>query len=161
MAKRDGIVCAVDPGLNGAVAVWDPYLEEWKVTKLKPGRGKTWDDKCDEVVDQVWQATRSVDRVVVEKPAFHQSVGGIRTARSGGLVKLALLAGRIYEAIAREDKQFVDVAVWKGQLPKDVTHRRTENTLRPLGKMPRGWTKMSDDERDAVAMVVACFREYF
>ena len=154
-------VAAVDPGLNGAVAVYSPSRKVVQAYRLRPPTGKDWDTRVDSVVQQAVLLTGFVDTVVVEMPAFFQSVGGMRTARSGSLIKLALLAGRVFQAISAQDKRWVGVNEWKGNAPKHVVHRRAEKKLSLSGKLPGRWEKMSDDERDAVAMLVVCFKEHF
>lgn len=131
-------VCiAVDPGASTGRAFWirDP-ADRW--VYIGPS--------C---------SVRPASAVVVwERPEQRQARGPRdRAAPVDDLVTLAFRAGVAVQALGIQDVTIVDVkpSVWKGQLPKGVTHARVRADL-------SAWERahfdalLTDDDRDACAM---------
>ncbi len=76
--------------------------------------------------------------VYCEFPAFFQSSGGQKTAKSGALVKLVFTVGATAETCRTLGIQFIPVPVnqWKGQLPKEVVEERVMKRLKGVPFAP-------------------------
>lgn len=126
--KRTMIDVAIDPGKTTGVAWWLSTNR----TVLPDGAGAWPDNPPDSLKALLCGFHHSIDiRVSMEEPAYFQSSGGITSARSGALVKLVLMAGRLQQ-VAHEYATYltsVRVVDWKGQLPKHVVRDRIAKLL--------------------------------
>lgn len=134
MAVNNEYVVTADPGLNIGLAMWPwkvwqrgKFLLPEAVTECKP-RGKTWRQKCDYTIADMQQVLGSciVVKAYIEFPSFMQSGGGIASARTGNLVKLVYMCGRVHQQLRNfgADVRTVKVQRWKGQLTKEATYER-------------------------------------
>lgn len=126
---------SIDPGVEIGAAFWSAVKGWNKLTLPRlccvfTGHG-SWQEKCDQVLDKLELAIVEnefeIVSATIEYPSFMQGHGGMRTARSGDLVKLSYQCGRIHELFYRGlgvKACTVQVARWKGQLPKEQVNRR-------------------------------------
>lgn len=89
-------------------------------------------------------------RVIIERPSSFKSQGGQVCTDSGALVKLAMCAGALGQALKQCNfmtrVKYVDVNSWKGQMTKDQTTMRICKIMR-LDTCP--W---QDHEIDAIGI---------
>jgi hypothetical protein len=91
-------------------------------------------------------ASALIDTVVIEKPKLWGAVKSVASQHSGSLLGLHILVGALYwwgRSFAVK-AEFIPVSDWKGQLPKDVTTRRTEKKY--------NITTSTHDEADAIGI---------
>ncbi len=145
---------SVDPGRDIGLATWtlDGRLLGTSSIKTKLKWPEYLLDLQDSFVGFLAGVNASV--VLIEEPSFHQSVGGQVVARSGSLMKLALLAGALYAVPCPVRRVWVPVASWKGQLPKEVVKRRLSRRLSGSGFQPA-----NSHEWDAVGVGFHWFDE--
>lgn len=137
MQKR---IVTVDPGLGGTgYAVWN---EKWKlldhgvvVSKEK----ENWGHKAVEIAFQLSGLLPEDFTLYIELPELHQSPGGMVTARSGALVKLAWFTGFLSSYLMPLKFNFVTPTSWKGQLPKTVVKERIKKILPNLKARSHDW----------------------
>lgn len=132
-----GMILTIDTGANIGWAAWE--VSAW--ARLEPPYGNgviyerprmTWEESLLDVLktfrrDVLVPLTPST--CYLEKPKYHEARGQA-TARSGALVKLAIAAGAEM-AICTEFSaiRWVEIADWKGQMPKDAVERRIRKRL--------------------------------
>lgn len=122
---------SIDPGISGTGwCIWEK--EDPKQFGIITAPSKLeWQQKGKLIANTILHEVSKYDVkfVYCEMPAYHQSMGGLVTARSGALVKLSYLVGLISGAILPMDMGLIAVRDWKGQLPKDVMNKRIEEIL--------------------------------
>lgn len=115
----------IDPGLAGTgYAVWTPH---WQLIDhgVITSREEEWTSKGPDIVARLAERAMHFDAGVgyVELPQLFQSAGGLVTANSGALVKLAWFVGFICGRMPCP-VELVGVNEWKGQLPKAIVQKR-------------------------------------
>jgi hypothetical protein len=138
MIQMKPLLIACDPGLSWGLAVFKDNELVDSVFHNEKAQG-SWETAADRsmryfrgVVKRfVGSTTRGDGWSVIEMPTFMESYGGHTTARSGALVKLALVCGMQYQTLTDMVgvSKFVPVGTWKGQLPKDVVAQRLVKLL--------------------------------
>lgn len=156
-----GSFMTIDPGLGGtgwaawSRAGWSKLEAPIGSGSFAPDEAMPWWIRCSELADRIQDTARAFSCMVfyMELPQFMESAGaGMSAARKGDLVKLSWLAGQIGGRLTQGSTiqcAPVPIGSWKGQLPKDVCHRRVMDRLGPLGWSPE--TKASH-EMDAVGI---------
>ena len=125
---------SIDPGIEFGWAFWKENSLQ-KTGVIKPFRNGDFFERADnaiEVFDAAVLVKLNFDEVLIEWPNFREDDTGQTAARSGALLKLMYMVGRIAEASSRYidgPVKFVPVVVWKGQLPKQVVWRRCQQAL--------------------------------
>ena len=121
----------IDPGSEGTgYAIWTDSWKLWKHGVFEANL-PYWELKCNNIIVELMNTVRyfNVSQAYIEIPAFHQSPGGMTVARSGSLVKLTLLVGRIQQVLSAIEVYPVTVQEWKGQLPKAVVIERIKKII--------------------------------
>ncbi len=170
---------SVDPGLGGTgYAVWSahnfeklvPPIESGAITPTACWKDWDWIRRMDAMSDQLGLICHKyrVEEAWMELPAFMEGGSGVgmAAARKGDLVKLVAMfgsiAGRCFQ-VTRSPYVFngwsatlhpVDVAEWKGQLPKDICHKRI------LKRLP-GWSPSTNTTHELDAVGVGLFAKGF
>lgn len=91
--------------------------------------------------------------VVVELPAFWVgSDRGESAAESGNLVKLAMIAGSIFTALAHWETILVPPIAWKGTLKKDLIKPLVRSHIGSKAIQRLGLESMPDHVWDAVGI---------
>lgn len=124
---------SIDPGLSGSgYAIWEK--DRLQKSGVVASRAKGWREQGEQVAAELHSISRAhtVEKVFCEYPEYFQSAGGLVTARSGSLVKLAWFCGFLNALFATEfiPFEFVEVNLWKGQLKKDIVEQRVKRILR-------------------------------
>jgi len=127
------MLLAIDPGLEGTG--WAVFRHS---TPVKCGietasRRYKWFEKLHyycEFMERLAVKVRATE-CVLERPVFMQSSGGMVTAKSDSLVKLAMLVGALYTRMPPLVKRctLVTPNQWKGQLPKTIAIDRIQMRL--------------------------------
>lgn len=135
MIKPNATQLFVDPGVEMGVVLWDTRSTLPLTVEVLRGypRSASWKARCDDVMERFGQiVSGDVDEVYCEYPQFMQSVGGMRSARGGDLVKLSIMCGRIQECAYEHGVptfSFVEIPKWKGNLPKRLVNDRIRKSL--------------------------------
>lgn len=107
----------IDPGINLGWALFSgKKLKEYGTIS---GKGKTWDDKVQYVIDDLPHFP--IEKLFIEWPSFQS----MEAQNTGSIIKLAYLIGRVQERLDTTT-ELIPVIVWKGNLPKEVTQERAE-----------------------------------
>lgn len=137
-------VMTIDPGLNGTgLAIWDsssfqkcktpPYPIKTLVIKKN---GSDWRQKVYFYSLNILRLaeTYKTDRVYIEDPQYFDSGKGQMVARKQDLKKLVYLVGYMDCMLSGSEIEvnLVSIMKWKGQMPKDVIHRRVLKYLPDL-----------------------------
>jgi len=134
-------VIGIDPGL--------------RCTGLATFDGKTWDvrsirsterdlaARCEEIAASIPCAP--VDLLVIERPQVYQ--GRLQKGDPNDLVDLAVLVGVLLRHIPHVRALLPRPRDWKGQVPKDIHHRRLRARVPDLGPA-------SKDAMDAVGLAL-------
>lgn len=137
------LILAVDPGSSGTgYAMLES--DSARVVRFGTlyGRGRFWSHKVMQIMisyEKLFALTPRdgyIGQVYIESPVFMRGYGGYTTASTGDLVKLAMLCGAMYIHALRHEQhgvELVEPSKWKGQLPKDVCHRRIRGILHQNG----------------------------
>jgi hypothetical protein len=126
---------AIDPGLGGTgYAAFDNTGVLRAAGVITAPRGAVWTDKIDYYARETRQKVDKLTRIksttiLLEQAQFMQSEGGLLSARSGALVKLAVMTGAIYYALSPYERILVPASGWKGQLPKNVMVARVRKLV--------------------------------
>jgi hypothetical protein len=150
----------VDPGVEAAWAVWfRAELKPRHVRMVKPHKG-SWEERVDELMYDFNDDLRAwAPRIVViEWPKLFESGGGMVSARSGALLKLMYVVGRMVEA-ARSKRmaiKLVDVNDWKGQMSKTAVKHRVRKRLGSVCDK----LKLKEHMWDAVGIGLSHRREF-
>lgn len=137
----------IDPGLGGTGwALWSGRrTHPIDYGTVHPVKSDDLGIRIQSVCLKLWKihTLGNIEQVFVEMPAFFQSASGTMVARRGDLVKLTLMAGAIIGHFSSlgVPGTLIEVAKWKGQLPKDVVRRRIE---RRIGKIEGSGTHAAD-----------------
>jgi hypothetical protein len=135
LSKYGGTLISIDPGINIGWAVWDfskknadrlvrPTEYGWV---QDPGKGRmTWEQRANWVIDNFTEHMQhgvSHCRSIIEMPQMMEARGAMVTARSGSLVKLTMMTGRIQQLMYSmgSSVELVEVRTWKGQMSKTAT----------------------------------------
>lgn len=159
---------SIDPGVDGTgVAIWpaagwtkDPTPEKAMVFSPSTYKGKSpWQVRCDSICDQLDEGLShygsEVGNVFLEYPAVMGGEGGTRAARSGNVVKLAYLTGRIHEVLRWGlDANIVPVEVgrWKGQTSKEKVIGHLKRIVPSESRKYAGMTDPPSHDWDAVGI---------
>ncbi len=127
----------VDPGLHCGIAWWLDGVPIDAITLTHTRTTTEYFAKADSTVEKVFKfvcrckSEFPPDVVYLEWPAVFPSPGGQTAARTGSIVKLAYITGRIAEVFrsSTASLRYVDVQKWKGQVPKAVMNRRVQDVL--------------------------------
>lgn len=131
----------VDPGLCCGIVCWI-HGNPWRTTTITHSRKcKGFFAKADDMIFRLQEYLRapanffSADEIHLEWPAVYPSPGGQTAARSGSIVKLAYITGRIAETFKSVSSNllYIDVRKWKGQVPKTIMNRRVQRVLEAEG----------------------------
>ena len=134
----------VDPGLQTGLVCWSGQkIESYHTFSGRPNR--TFHEKVNRLICDVetWldESQFNSDRTYMEWPAVFGSAAGITAASSGSVVKLAFIVGRLVQTFDSYfldgpdgHMEFIEVSKWKGQVPKDVMHKRIRKFLSPTLK---------------------------
>lgn len=149
---------AIDPGINSTGwAFWEKptrslFPDEYGLVQAP--LGGTWHDRALSNAKVIAENLRfgwlgPHLEVFCEFPAFFASSGGVASAATGSVHKLAFQVGVYAQVFASRGSSFTPVGVneWKGQLPKDVVCRRVEKILGP-----RAGREFRADTWDAVGI---------
>ena len=144
------LVITVDPGLYIGYATWNAnkFKKGHLMYPLKSGHiHYTNQEKTLYKFKRMIQQ-HSVVKSYMENAKVMKSGKGIVAADSGATVKLATTIGRIMQILVGEGckVQLIEVAKWKGTLPKEVCERRIRRLL------PRLPEKHSDHAIDAIGI---------
>ncbi len=147
----------VDPGLHCGIAWWLDGIPLDAITLTHTRTTTEYFAKADSTIKKVRNFMYNLsgefvpDIVYLEWPAVFPSPGGQTAARTGNIVKLAYITGRIAEVFkgSTPDLQYVDVQKWKGQVPKKVMNQRVQQILEKEGLGPLGH---STHELDALGI---------
>ena len=162
-------ILTIDPGLRASNGGTGWCLAKQGVllperTGILKSTLPEWETRADDICLQFSKIIANIRdhcvkhdlHVYVEFPAMFQTVKGMAcaTGKDGddsSLVKLAFLAGRLYEVAVRETPfvGILRVNDWKGTLPKDVVKQRVASRL---GIKVDKWFPYVEDEIDAVGM---------
>jgi len=142
-------IMAFDPGVGGTGwAVFDGPRFVGAGT-IRGFRGSCWEAKHDLIAKTAATLIQqlSPESVHVEMPFFAQSKQVV--AKSGALVKLTILAARIYQLAGTGASATVWVPVinWKGQMSKKMSDARTARKLPQVDL-----TTYSEHARDAIGI---------
>ena len=139
------------PTLANDKAVWHPE----KTCLLQTDKNDHWVKKSDGIISQLWQffvtlGRYNIDLAIIEMPGlWMDSEVSMAAAAKGDLFKLAVLIGRIEEAIKDYEADtgvivtHVSPQMWKGQLPKRLVKKRISWALHK---------EYPDDVEDAVGI---------
>jgi Holliday junction resolvasome RuvABC endonuclease subunit len=148
-SERDRII-SIDPGAGTTgYAVW--YGPDWSelvapmFVGILTGRSKAdWEERCHYTVVEFQELMLKlmrdegcdIVRVYIEMPQHMEGAKARMSANEGSIVKLCLLAGRLWQAVDQHNIGFewVPVRTWKGQLTKEAVTSRVERKL----SLPRG-----------------------
>lgn len=125
------MLLAIDPGVQAGWALFEDGTM-FKVGVIAPSVG-SWAERADKVMNllSILAGQHEVSQIICEWPFYHETQGGREVAKSGALVKLSVMVGRICQMAA--DRQipfsFVEVNTWKGQLPKTAVIHRIKRRL--------------------------------
>lgn len=143
----------IDAGIGGTgVAVWEGG-RFYEVNCISITTKKSWQDRCDllciEVEKLIDRHKIIFDLIAIEKPFVAMSGKCLASAQSGDVIKLTLLAGRLWQLCWHYCNQFqwVTVQEWKGQLPKKITEKRVIKRLPQLSEY-----QLTDHEFDALGI---------
>jgi len=104
-------------------------------TRLIVPRSGGWMPRTDEFIKQLeeflWYYRFGSPLVLCEWPKFFESEGGQKAAKTGSLVKLTYMVGRIAQLARSKDYGFglVPVNRWKGTMDKPAVEHRIERIL--------------------------------
>jgi hypothetical protein len=93
-----------------------------------------------------------IDIVIIEKPKLYENWS---ENKKQGVEKVLMCYGAIIQLIG--DKYSIwtpTVQEWKGQLPKDVSHKNTAKVL-DREKIDYSYTGLDHNAKDAIALIVA------
>jgi hypothetical protein len=113
-----GVLLAIDPGKHHAgAALFDERGRLFRVAKLK-ARSKNPAQACKDLGDEAIRLVGliPVDKIVCEKPSFWRS-GGMR-GDPNDILDLMATNGAIFDAVPADEREYVPVTSWKGQVPK-------------------------------------------
>jgi len=143
----------IDVGIGGTgVAIWEGD-RFYNVNCISITEKKSWETRCDLLLIQLEKILKrhaiTFSLIAVEKPYIAFSGKSLASASSGDVIKLALLAGRVWQLcwFWCEEFQWVSVQEWKAQLPKKITEHRVLKRLPQLSKY-----KLTDHEFDALGI---------
>ena len=150
---------AIDPGVSAGVAVFDKHSKRLVSAIVVKGRGRTWEERVCDVARQVGRIVEEFDcpevgnsiaRMVCEYPAFMPTLGGIKIAKRGDLVKLAHAVGVLHGMF--NHMEMVPVRNWKGQASKDVINNRTVRVVSASERKAAGMSVDRSHDWDAVGI---------
>lgn len=125
----------IDPGCPGGWVVWAHPAETTIIATGIAGMGGYKDalPAAKYVVEQIRTAIKIHKPVsaICEYPQFNESAGGQVVASSGALVKLSVVAGRIWQMCEDAGLQWkwVEAGKWKATMPKDLVNARVREIL--------------------------------
>lgn len=144
---------AVDPGIRGTgLALFNRgELYPVKTRTITPDPSQLWQNRAQSLVTdyESFLLTNKPTEVYLELPVFFiGSQRGIKTARNGDLVKLAMLAGMLYwvSLAYGADVNAIEPSVWKGRKSKEDSHTLIRRILPHLPE------KVSGHAMDAVGI---------
>lgn len=141
-------ILGIDPGLNACgVAIYD--TETKTVESVFTVRTKitlsTLALRVLSVCGEISYLTGSetLDLVVIEKPQVYQ--GALQKGDPNDLIDLTVLVGALVQGSRRSEILLTTPRQWKGQVPKNIHHKRIRKRLPDLGRC-------SKDAMDAVGL---------
>jgi hypothetical protein len=133
----------IDPGISGSgYAIWD---SRWKLVAhgvLTSSSSPMWELKAYDLMQQFQEVVEEHNCVegYIEMPALFGSVGGLVTANSGALVKLAWFVGMVCGGLKSNcPLKPIGVNLWKGQLPKEIVILRIKRILPRCAATTHDW----------------------
>jgi hypothetical protein len=133
-------VVAIDPGIGGTGVAKFHHGMPTLYEAFSPRKGETWDELLPDYVAEIEESIYTYLNgsgkkvaVFIEMPMFMQSTSGGTTARTGALVKLAMLTGAFFYACQEFNPHLVTPMRWKGNLSKIDTVRRITKRVREVG----------------------------
>lgn len=155
---------AIDPGYNTGVAVWQftewaDLLAPYRTFTITAPRKGTWQERMISLANRLQAVFDEFQPIglAMEVPQFFNDAGGEMAAAGGALVKLTLSAGVVIGLANRTVRYWhlPTVHNWKGQLPKEVVHRR----------LSKRWCEfiregLSGHEKDAAALGLWTAQKY-
>jgi hypothetical protein len=118
-------VLSIDPSINnvGWALSKNKKLIKWGIIHPAKDKKKTYLDKCKDIISQIIEIYSDLPDVqLVTEIPDHFGTSGYIARESGAILKLAFIAGMIYNI----DSDVVSYTPnqWKGQLPKHVMTMR-------------------------------------
>ena len=124
---------SIDPGIDFGWAMWGKGKPPILTGVETAPAGKEYHQRADRTMASFNQLLERLEPelVVCEWPSLMTGERGGVTVRSGSLVKLAFIVGRMAEATTLRHIRFELVAVntWKGQLSKSVVEYHLNHIL--------------------------------
>ena len=150
------MILSIDPGMNRlGWALWSPKgkLRDYGLVSGRDLGATSWEGTTLKVVGRVARliSSRGVSTIVCEMPEEFGSRKGKAALASGSVRKLAYLVGAIGGRAQGFGVEFfpVEVMIWKGNVPKEITRKRV---LRDWGDRFPGLRSAVLDITDAVGV---------
>jgi len=151
----------IDAGIGGTgIAVW-LYGKYYEIDCVSITAKGSWEHRCDLLLIEVEKILAyhaiTFDLIAIEKPFVAMSGKCLASAQSGDVIKLALLAGRLWQLCWHwcDHFRWVTVQEWKGQLPKKITEHRVNKRLPQLSQY-----QLTDHEYDALGIGLYLLEEF-
>jgi hypothetical protein len=132
-------ILGIDPGLR-ACGVAEQTRTGAAAWTIRP-KTRTLTERIQEILPRIYRGPW--DLVVIEKPQIYQ--GHLQKGDPNDLIDLAVLVGAIIGHVSATKILLPLPAEWKGQVPKDIHHRRIRKRVPGLGRC-------SKDALDAVGL---------
>jgi hypothetical protein len=145
-------ILAIDPGLNATGLAWTNPDGGVLVRTSRPAKRREIRDKVDNILQDLPTAPASGwDILIIEVPQIYTGVS--MTGDPADLVRLSLLVGGLLCRIPHEGSMLVHPNTWKGQVPKNIHHKRIRARLPEIGRASKDaldaaglWLYASDNQ---------------
>ena len=155
-------ILAIDPSIRACG--WATFDSRFGIRKIEAGTIKSYRKKEEHAAHQIqeqllsilqniWDCTIGKNTyVIIEKPKLYENWS---ENKKRGIEKL-LIAYGVYISICHFDwlAWTPTVQEWKGQLPKDVSHKNTAKIL-DREKIDYSYAGLDHNAKDAIALIVA------
>ena len=145
-------IMGIDPGLRCTGVAWgdlgNPELIQSYSVRVKPSSLQNRISNITASVINQYLAGLAPDVVIIEKPQVYQ--GHLQKGDPNDLIDLAILVGQLMSSLSFVWLSTILLptpAQWKGQIPKDIHHRRIRKQCPHLGSI-------SKDAMDAAGLVL-------
>lgn len=136
MKKKTQALLCIDPGIDFGWAIFGSRISVPCVCGTFKSEGKDFWSRLEKTAAEFNRVLGisedyECEGIACEYPAFFGSEGGQVAARSGSLVKLAVVVGTLYGVCLDWGIAFRPVGVneWKGNLSKEIVKARIEKIL--------------------------------
>jgi hypothetical protein len=133
-------IIAIDPGLRCTGVAYYTPLGDWEASSIRP-KGRSLIERIDQILERI--GSDYWDLAVIEKPQVYQ--GRLQKGDPNDLIDLAVLVGALVCHINATKFLLPRPQEWKGQVPKEIHHRRIRKAVPGLGRQ-------SKDALDAVGL---------